>query len=130
MFISDYKKHNVPFVEKSNEILYHHCVKEGLQINHGIEYNDGCSSQFKCICAFSSLVRRPVKAMCIFCETSHGKSKSDGLGVVVKAFASCAVCSERRVIRDARELTDFSEKTLEVKSAIDSNEPMLNQLFF
>ena len=46
MFISDDKKHDLPFVKKWNEILYHDYVKEGLQINHNMEYNDGCSSQF------------------------------------------------------------------------------------
>ena len=103
MFISDDKKHDVPCVEKCNEILHHHYVKEGLQINHDIEYSDGCSSQFKCIRVVSSLARRPVKTTHIFCETSHEKSNSDGLGGVVKAFASCAVCSEQCVVRDARE---------------------------
>ena len=63
MFISDDKKHDVPCVEKCNEILHHHYVKEGLQINHDIEYSDGCSSQFKCIRVVSSLARRPVKTM-------------------------------------------------------------------
>ena len=110
--------------------MYHHYVEEGLQINHNIEYNDGCSSQFKCIGIFSSLARRPVTTTCIFCETSHEKSKSDGLGGVVKAFASCAVCSEQRVIRDAKELTDSFDKTLEVKSTNESNRAMLNRLFF
>ena len=130
VFISDDKKHDVPFIEKCIEIFHHHYVEEGLQINHNIEYNDGCSSQFKCIRAFSSLARRPVKTTRIFCETNRGKSKSDGLAGVVKAFGSRAVCSERRVIRDAKELTDFFDKTLEVKSAIESNRPMLKRLFF
>ena len=121
VFISDDKKHDVPFIEKCTEIFHHHYVEEGLQINHNIEYNDGCSSQFKCTRIFSSLARRPVKTTRIFCETSHGKSKSDGLGGVVKAFALCAVCSEQRVIRDAKELTDFFDKTLEVKSTNESN---------
>ena len=79
---------------------------------------------------FSSLARRPVKTMRIFCETSHRNSKSDGLGGVVKAFASRAAVSERCVIRGAKELTDFFDKTLEGKSTIDSNRPMLNRLFF
>ena len=130
MFISDDKKHDVPFIEKCIEIFHDHYVEEGLQINHNIEYNDGCSSQFKCIRAFSSLARRPVKTTRIFCETNHRKSKSDGLAGVVKAFGSRAVCSERCVIRDAKELTDLFDKTLEVKSAIESNRPMLKRLFF
>ena len=79
VFISDDKKHDVPFVEKCNEILHNYYVENGNSIKHDIEYNDGCASQFKCIRAFSSLARRPVKTTRIFCETSHGKSKSDGL---------------------------------------------------
>ena len=66
VFISDDEKYNVLFVEKCNEILHHHYVKEGLQINCDIEYNDDCSFQFKCIAAFSSLTRRPVKTTHIF----------------------------------------------------------------
>ena len=130
VFISDNKKHDMPFVEKCSEILHGHYLHDGVIVNHGIEYNDGCASQFKCIQAFSSLARRPVKTTCIFCETSHGKSKSDGLGGMVKAFATRAVCDERRIIRNAKELTDFFNETLVVKSAIESHRPMLKWLFF
>ena len=49
VFISDEKKHDVPFVEKGSEILHSHYLQEGGIINHDIEYNDGCASQFKCI---------------------------------------------------------------------------------
>ena len=47
VFISDDKKHDVPFIEKCNEILHHQYVEQGLQINHDIDYNYGCSSHFK-----------------------------------------------------------------------------------
>ena len=49
---------------------------------------------------------------------------------MVKAFASCAVCREQGVIRDAKELTDFFNKTQEVNLATETNRPMLNRLFF
>ena len=130
VFFSDDKQHDVPFVEKCNEILHEHYLKEGLSITHDIEYNDGCGSQFKCIHAFSSLAKRNVKTTRIFCETSHGKSKSDGLGGVVKSFASRAVCGERRIIRNAKELSEFWDQTLTVISAVDSHKPMLNRRFF
>ena len=42
VFISDDKKHDVPFVEKCNEILHHHSLEEGLKSNHNIEYNNDC----------------------------------------------------------------------------------------
>ena len=104
--------------------------KVSYLITHDIEYNDGCASQFKCIRALSSLARRAVKTSGIFCETSHGKSKSDGLGGVVNSFVTRAVCGERRLIRDAKELTDFFDEMLVVKSAFESHRPMLNRLFF
>ena len=128
-FISDDKKHDVPFVEKCNEWMHEHYRNEGVNIKHDVEYNDGCSSQFKCIRAFSGLARRDVKTTRIFCETSHGKSKSDGLGGVVKCCASRCVCSEKRVMRDAKELFEFFQERLVVTNAIDSNKPMLNRIF-
>ena len=129
-FISNDKTHDVAFVEYSNEILHKHYKDDGLSIEHDIEYNDGCASQFKCIRAFSSLARRPVKTTRVFCETSHGKSKSDGLGGVLKSYASRSVCGEQTVIRNAKELFDFLNETLAVKNDIESQKPMLNRLFF
>ena len=129
VFISDDKKLDVPFVEKSNEILHCHYAEDGRPIKHNIEQNDGYPFQIKYMWAFSSLARRPVKITHIFCETSHGKSKSIRLGGVVKAFATSAVCGERRIIRNAKELTDFFNEMLVVKSAIESHQPMLNWLF-
>ena len=38
--------------------------------------------------------RKKIKTTKVFCETSHGKSKSDGLGGVIKSITSCAVCGE------------------------------------
>lgn len=128
-FVSNDKKHDVPFVEKCNEWMHEHYREEGVTIKHDVEYNDGCSSQFKCIRAFSALARRTVKTTRIFCETSHGKSKSDGLGGVVKCCATRCVCSEKRVIRDAKELYDYFQERLVVRNAIDSPKPMLNRIF-
>ena len=38
--------------------------------------------------------RKKIKTTKVFFETSHGKSKSDGLGGVIKSITSCAVCGE------------------------------------
>ena len=103
ILISDDRKHDAPFVELCNQILHKHYQKKGLSITHDVEYNDGCASQFKCICAFSSLARHSIKTTQIFCETSHGKSKSDGLGGVVKSYATRAVCGKHIYIRNAKE---------------------------
>ena len=48
-FISNDKTRDVAFVEYLNEILLKHNRDDGLSIQHDIEYNDGCASQFKCI---------------------------------------------------------------------------------
>ena len=47
-----------------------------------------------------------------FCEKNRGKSKSDDLGGIVKSYASRAVCGERQVIRDTKELVAFSNENL------------------
>ena len=59
-----------------------------------IRVNDGCASQYKSINGFSAVARRKIKMTRIYFESSHGKSKSDGLGGVVKAFVSRAVSAE------------------------------------
>ena len=114
VFISDDKLQDVPFVEICNEILHDYNMNvEEIKITHDIEYNDGCGSHFKCIRVFVSLARRQMKTTRIFTETSHGKSKSDGCGGVIKSYATRAVCGERKVICNAEELfTFFSERLL------------------
>ena len=130
VFTSNDKKHDIPFVEYCNDILHRYYKDAGLSITHDIEYNDGYASQFKCVRAFSSLTRRKIKTTRVFCETSHGKSKSDVLRGVIKSYVSCAVCAEQEVIRDAKELFDFFNENLVVKAAHESSKPMLNRVFF
>ena len=88
VFVSDDKKHDVPIVERCNDLVNRYYLEEGLSITQNIEYNYGCASQFKCIIAFVSFARCPRKTTCVFTDTSHGKSKSDRLGGVVKYYAS------------------------------------------
>ena len=71
-----------------------------------------------------------IKTARVFCETSHGKSKSDGLGGVFKSYASSAVCGEREVIRDAKELFDIFNENIFAKAAYESSESMLNRCLF
>lgn len=112
VFISSDKKHDVPFVELCNIKLHSYYQEKGVSFIRDIEYNDGCASQFKCIRAFASLARRNIRTTRIFYETSHGKSKSDGLGGVIKSYASREVCGEKKVIRKAEELSKFLEENL------------------
>ena len=114
----------------SLSFVIEHYKNEGLHIEHDVEHNDGCAIQFKCIRVFSALARRNIKTTSIFCETSHGKSKSDGLGGVVNCYVSCSVCGEKTIIRNGKELFQFYEENLVVRDAFESNKPMLNRLFF
>ena len=65
-----------------------------------IEFNDGCSCQFKCIATFTQYACCSVPTNRIFFETSHGKSKSDGLGEVVKGFATREVNAKEVIIHN------------------------------
>ena len=67
---------------------------------------------------------------CVFCKTSHGKSKSDGLGGAVKSFASRAIFGEGLIICDAKELFEFFETNPTLKDVLDNDKPMLNRHFF
>ena len=74
-----------------------------------IEFNDGCGSQFKCIGSIESFASRDLPSICVFFETIHDKSKSDGLGCLVKAYASTKVAAMHRIIWSdcAKELLEF-----------------------
>ena len=111
-------------------MLHKHYQEKGLSITHDTEYNDGCASQFKCIHAFSSLARWSIKTTQISGKISHGKSKSDGLGGVVKSHTTRAVCGRKIYIQNAKELFDFLHGTLEVEGAYKSKKLMLNDIFF
>ena len=58
-----------------------------------IELSDGRASQYKCVQAIQSFARRNVSSIQVNFENSHGKSKSDGLGGVVKGYASREVAA-------------------------------------
>ena len=90
-------------------------IKEFYSANHPnitsfIELNDGCAQQFKSIKAISQLSRQPYYLSQLNFETSHGRSKSDGLGVVVKSFVSRSVNNEGIVVRNAMELINSALK--------------------
>ena len=48
----------------------------------------------------------------MFFETAHGKSKSDGLGGVVKSYMLAAVVADDAKIRNCQEMLDFCVKEL------------------
>ena len=61
----------------------------------------------------------------MFCETTHDKSKLDGIGGFIKSFASRSVCEKKQSPLMARELYDFLCEQMFVNSTYDSTKPML-----
>ena len=94
IFISDDIKHDVPFEELCIDMTHTYYYEVNVDIDLDIEFNDGCPSQFKCVRAIHRFVSRNKRCIRVYFETSHGKSKSDGLGGVVKGYASREVASK------------------------------------
>ena len=92
-------KHDVPFVEICSNIIHNYYADINMPVLTDVEFNDGCSSQFKFITAFTQYACRSVPTARIFFETRHGKSKSVGLGGVVNSFATLEVNAREFVIR-------------------------------
>ena len=69
-------------------------------------------SAIQTIKAISQLSRRPYYLSRLYFETSHGKSKSNGLKGVVKSFVSRSVNSEGTVVRNAMEFYQFCTENL------------------
>ena len=65
-----------------NFMIHTYYDEKDINIEIDIESNDGCASQYKCEQAIQSFVKRHVLSIRVCFETSHGKSKSDGLGGV------------------------------------------------
>ena len=117
--MSDSKVHDAAFVEFCTEILKEHYSKITTEVNF-IEISDGCAQQFKSINTISAVSKRPYTVCRLYFETSHGKSKSDGLGGVVKSFVSQTVASEKVIIRNASELYDFCTQYLTIQDREDT----------
>ena len=107
VFLSGDKIHDSAFVELVNNKIHYYYEEQSIVIDHYIEFNDSCASQFKSINAFSLFAKRERHTGRVYFELSHGKGPYDGLGGVIKFLASTAVCAEKLIIRDGKELYDF-----------------------
>ena len=128
-FISNDLIHDVPFVELCNSMIHTYYDGRDINIEIDIEFNDGCPSQYKCVQAIQSFARRNVSSIRVYFETSHGKSKSDGLWGVAEGYLSREVAATNTVIRNAAELNQFCNEKLTVLAS-DEHKKMLNRLFF
>ena len=118
-------KHGIPFVEICNSMIHKHYTDQNIPVTRDIEFNDGCSSQFKGINAFTKFSYHSVPTTRVYFETSHGKSKSDGLGGVVKCAATSEVNGRQVIIQNAQELFEFCCEKLTVENS-QTNEALLN----
>ena len=66
----------------------------------------------------------------VFFETAHGKSKSDGLGGVVKSYMLAAVVADDAKIRNCQEMLDFCVKELAQVDRDVEFGPMENRHFY
>ena len=79
------------------------------------------------ILLYKNLMKRPKQAIQVFFKTSHGTSKSDGLGGVVQWYVSQDVTA-KIMIRNGKKLFDYYEKTLAVVGD-EMNGKMVNRVF-
>ena len=107
VFISDDLEHDCAFVEMINADIHSYYQQAGVEIVRDIEFNDGCAAQFKSIKSFGLFSKRSIHTDRVYFESSHGKGPSDGVGGVIKSLVATAVCSQRVIIRDAKEFFDF-----------------------
>ena len=84
--------------------------QQRVQINLDIDFNDGCATQFKSIKSDWLFANRKVQTERIYFESSHGKGPSNGLGGMVKSVTTSAVCAEKLIIRNGKELHTFLEE--------------------
>ena len=65
--------------------------------------SDGCLKKT----AIYHLVQREKLTVCVYFETSHWKSKSDGLGSVVKSYVSREIVANELIIRNRQDMYEF-----------------------
>ena len=107
VIISVDTKHDVPFVELANKKIHEHYRELGISFDIGIEFNDGCAFQYKSKTAIYHLVQREKLTIHVYFKKSHGKSKSDGLGSVVKSCVLREVAANELIIRNGQDMYEF-----------------------
>ena len=93
---------DVPFLGLANKKIHEHYRGSGISFNRDIEFGNGCASQSMSKTAIYLLVQRERFTIYAYFETSHGKSKSDGLGSVVKFYVSREVAANELIIRNGK----------------------------
>ena len=73
-------------------------------------------------------MKRPKQTIWVFFETSHDKTKSNGLDEVVKSYVSLDISAKEVIIRNRKKLFDYYGKTFAVMED-KMNGNMMNRVF-
>ena len=131
LFTSNDIKHDILFAKLCNDMIHTYYDKVSVDIDLDIEFNDGCASQPKYICAIQCFASRKMRRIRVYFETSYDRSKSDGLGGPVKRYGRNVaekVASENVLLCNAKEFDEIYTEKLEVTNSEEGK--MLNRLFF
>eukprot|EP00112_Aurelia_sp_Birch-Aquarium-sp1_P023421 Seg6979.2 transcript_id=Seg6979.2/GoldUCD/mRNA.D3Y31 product="hypothetical protein" protein_id=Seg6979.2/GoldUCD/D3Y31 len=83
--------------------------------------------------SFGLFSKRSIHTDRVYFESSHGKGPSDGVGGVIKSLVATAVCSQKVIIRDAKEFFDFLSHRCCIENengASDSKHKIKTRKFF
>ncbi|CAC5385885.1 unnamed protein product [Mytilus coruscus] len=130
LFISDDLTHDAhavhKFVSMANEHLQQ---KRMINIQHEIQFSDGCSSQYKSFTPFCDISYSLQDYGFIierhFYGSRHGKGPCDGAGAVLKSAARRAVMGQTQVINNSKDLFEFAKLKL-VKDDLPNSDEHLH----
>jgi hypothetical protein len=116
--LSDDTKHDADAVHAFNTTINEHLSKKIENIQHQVQFSDGCSAQYKSRCPFMDVscgaddygftVERN------FFGSRHGKGPCDGLGAVTKQATRRAIERKEATVQNAKDMYDLCCKTLSV----------------
>ena len=105
-----------------------------LQVDHVIQWTDGCPSQYKSKGPFSDISCALSDFGCTFERnyfgSRHGKGPSDGESAVVKHHAATAVKAGSTIIANAKDLFDYCYASTLNKQPADDCKHFLRSFFW
>ncbi|XP_041372135.1 uncharacterized protein LOC121385498 [Gigantopelta aegis] len=112
VFISDDRHHDFNAVFHFTKVAIDHLRNtRGLELDHIIQWTDGCASQYKSKGPFSDISCALADFGCTFEQnyfgSRHGKGPSDGESAVVKHHAATAVKAGSHLITNANDLFNY-----------------------
>jgi len=117
LFISDDLTHDALAVHKFVSMTNTHLKdKRMIDIQHEVQYSDGCSSQYKSFTPFCdisyALQDYGFAIERLYYSARHGKGPCDGAGAVLKSSARRTVMGQEQVINNSKDLYEFAKSKL------------------